>query len=173
MKNVLFAAMMLLFASCDKSTTTVVTPVPPTPPPAAVVKSSFDITFNGHTYTVVDTAGSVNVQTSTTGTSDGVIVLANGTQISMNFSAIKDSAVGIRTGCYRSGTSNIKVLGLLDLYDKEDGNKHYASDQTGADTTSVIIVTTATSTQVQGTFSVTLSWGGHYYPATGHFDYNK
>ncbi len=143
--------------------------------------STFNITYNGKTYhltstttaplTVVNATTTSSTSPSSGITTWGINAVASDSHIQCNMGGIKFTNISTAVGTYKAGCGGGTTLSTLNLTDADDGNKMYQTDCTGADTTSTVTVTSSTSTECKGTFNVILSYGGHYYPATGDFDY--
>ena len=160
---------------------------------SATPASTFSITYAGKTVTVSSsTTGSVasaiptnnpgdvygNLNTATpvyAGYRIGIVALNS--KINFIMSGLKLDAT-TALGTYRCGSYTAAsgygdlAYGDMRLTDADAGNKQYLSDATGKDTTSTVTVTVASSTECKGTFNITLSSNGIYYPATGSFDYH-
>lgn len=184
---------ILTVSSCSPGGGT--TTPPPVTPPAPV--STFNITFNGHTYNLTSSTTvpvtSVTASTSTPGQAFGIpdyctghfvyadfkaAIIASNSQINAIIGGNKmgaSSAIGTyRSGSYNDASGDCtkdRIYGGLQVIDMGDGGKVYTSDQSGKDTTGTITVTVSNATECKGTFSVILSYSGNYYPATGDFDY--
>lgn len=170
MKYFIIAALLLMLAACTKTTSSTA----PVSPPSAT-QSTFDITFNGKTYSLVSdsTTAAIAITALTTTSSSslcGVAVTARNSQMQCTLTGIKDTS-NTAIGIYRSGNADGTMYGTIQLIDVDDGNKKYTSDFTGADSSSTITVAVSNSSECKGTFSVILSYNGHYYPATGDFDF--
>ena len=188
-KQIIYSLIAIIFFySCTQSSSgNNVNPTSPT--------STFNIHFNGKTYSVNTASAPTSVVSAITtyGPGDyygnwdnniyagyGVGIVATSAQILCIFKGGKlDASTAI--GTYRSGgcTYNSPLTtiylsygaAVLELTDHEDGNKKYSSDYSGVDTTSTITVSVANANECKGTFNVVLSCNGNHYPATGDFDY--
>lgn len=170
---ILVAAIAILtVSSCHTGSGTTPPPVTPTTP-----VSTFNITYNGKTYNLTSGGGTVinaTCMAPIAGTpipEDGLTLLASNTHIQGHFFGIKRTDLSNYIGVYHPGFDYTKEVMELDITDYDDGAKKYTSDFTGKDSTSIMTVTTNTTTECKGTFSVILSYMGNYYPATGDFDY--
>jgi|GEM_PF-3032353 len=174
--TIIAAGLLLTISSCTTSGSGSGTSVTPT------TSSTFNITYNGKTYHLASTATVpltiVNATTfSSTSPSTGIMTwdinaVASNSHIQCNIGGIKFTDVSTAVGTYKAGCGGGTTLSTLNLTDYDDGGKMYQTDCTGADTTSTVTVTSSTSTECKGTFNVILSYSGHYYPATGDFDYH-
>ncbi len=176
-KQTIIAGILISICSCtkpDSSSTSGTT---------TTSASTLSIAFNGKTYNLTTSPTSVatvlNATTSSATsassglTSWGVLITGLSTEVQLNFSGTKLNNPNSAVGTYKSGIGNSTVFGALELTDRNDGNKRYTSDFSGADTTSTITVTTSTATECKGSYSVVLTYNGQYYPATGQFNIHR
>lgn len=167
-------SLLVALSSChtSSSSSTSVTPATPT--------STFNITYNGKTYhltssapgTVPATVISAITASSSSPAQWGATLVAQNSHIQCSFMAEKVTNLSTAIGTYNEvGCGGGVTHSTLNLTDMDDGNKRYETDCTGHDTTGSITITVSNSSECKGTFSLTLSYNGNYYPATGDFDY--
>lgn len=169
----ILAGTLLGISSCTTSGSGSGTSVTPTAP-----ASAFSVTFQGNTYTSSVATATTSQWGTQGGTSMGWVSYVTGgstKNVSIQFQDFVGFSILSGLGSYYAnthipGTTSMYVGGKCTLVDFNHGNAGYTTDDN--DSTSIVNVTVANSSECKGTFTVRLNNGtGAYSTATGSFDY--
>ncbi len=167
-KLITIAVCLLAFSSCTKKGSTTGTG-------STATNSTFNITLNGHSYNATCPKGGAvgypSIQ-ATTGTNTdintglqvfrSIITVNKANEIFFSVSG-KKSDLSTSVGTYQA-----LYVATPIIIDNGDGGKGY-----GVDSTSTVTISVSNSTEIKGTFNLTLLYNGSSYPATGDFDFKK
>jgi len=168
MKKLIIAISLLTITACTKSSTS------SSPSGTGTGTSTCSVTFQGTTYNLT-TVLATTTEANTVGAVNGwecYLSSSSSTSLTILFTGFNYNIVnGLGTYKISGKTNGVNFSsGQFTLVNHNAGNATFLADAT--DTISTATVTISNSTECKGTFSVSLNDGtGHYYPATGSFDY--